>query len=217
MTDKDSDSPRELSSIQDRVWDAAVVGAGPAGAMTAYELARSGCSVLLLERQAFPRWKVCGACLSPGAQELLRGSGLGDLPARLGGVPLDTLQLRGWSLHADLPLQGSVALSRGALDTALVDAAQARGAVFLPQARTRLSRVSADAAHLQIDLPERSLQLTARVVVAADGLRSGLMTQAGLVSPEGTRRRGGKIGLGAVFGDRDSAYRPGVIHMAVGD
>lgn len=217
MTDKDSDSPRELSSIQDRVWDAAVVGAGPAGAMTAYELARSGCSVLLLERQAFPRWKVCGACLSPGAQELLRGSGLGDLPARLGGVPLDTLQLRGWSLHADLPLQGSVALSRGALDTALVDAAQARGAVFLPQARTRLSRVSADAAHLQIDLPERSLQLTARVVVAADGLRSGLMTQAGLVSPEGTRRRGGKIGLGAVFGDCDSAYRPGVIHMAVGD
>ncbi len=209
--------PPELSSLQDCVWDAVVVGAGPAGAMTAYELARSGCSVLLLERQAFPRWKVCGACLSPGTQEVLRGSGLGDLPARLGGLPLNTLRLRGWSLRVDLPLGGSIALSRHALDTALVDAAQARGAFFLPQARTRLSRVSADAAHLHVDLPEMSLQLTARVVVAADGLRSGLMAQAGLVSPEGTRRRGGKIGLGVVFADCDSAYRPGVIHMAVGD
>jgi flavin-dependent dehydrogenase len=216
MTGQDPKRHTGSSSISDRLWDAVVVGAGPAGAMTAHELARLGCSVLLLERQAFPRWKVCGACLSPGAQEVLRGVGLGDLPDRLGGVPLKTMQLRGWSLHSDFPLQGSVALSRGALDTALVEAAQTRGAHFLPQARARLNQIADDGASLQVEIPGRSFRLTARVLVAADGLRSGLMAQAGVVRPEGDVRRGGKIGLGAVFETQLSAYGPGVIHMAVG-
>lgn len=54
-----------------RVWDAVVVGAGPGGAMTAYELCRIGRKVLLLDYRSFPRWKVCGGTLSPGARDLL--------------------------------------------------------------------------------------------------------------------------------------------------
>ena len=46
--------------LEDRVWDAVVVGAGPGGALTAFELGRAGAGVLLVDRQAFPRWKVCG-------------------------------------------------------------------------------------------------------------------------------------------------------------
>ena len=59
-------------------WDAIVVGAGPGGAITAQSLARRGASVLLLDRQAFPRWKVCGGCLSAGALGALEAAGLGD-------------------------------------------------------------------------------------------------------------------------------------------
>jgi len=44
--------------------DVIVVGAGPAGSMAAYELARRGVSVLILEKSAFPRYKVCGAGLT---------------------------------------------------------------------------------------------------------------------------------------------------------
>ena len=44
----------------DRNWDVVVVGAGPAGSMIAYEIGRLGKEVLLLDRRAFPRWKVCG-------------------------------------------------------------------------------------------------------------------------------------------------------------
>jgi geranylgeranyl reductase family protein len=44
--------------------DVIIAGAGPAGSMAAYELARSGVRVLLLEKSAFPRYKVCGGGLT---------------------------------------------------------------------------------------------------------------------------------------------------------
>ncbi|MEI6682615.1 MAG: geranylgeranyl reductase family protein [Bacteroidota bacterium] len=44
--------------------DVIVAGAGPAGSMAAYTLARQGISVLILEKAQFPRYKVCGAGLT---------------------------------------------------------------------------------------------------------------------------------------------------------
>ena len=42
-----------------------VVGGGPAGASTAWHLARLGVDVTVLDRARFPRDKVCGDCLNP--------------------------------------------------------------------------------------------------------------------------------------------------------
>jgi len=44
--------------------DVIIAGAGPAGSMAAYELARRGISVLILEKSQFPRYKVCGSGLT---------------------------------------------------------------------------------------------------------------------------------------------------------
>ena len=52
-------------------FDVAVVGAGPAGAAAAILLARAGWSVALVERQAFPRRKVCGECIAASNLALL--------------------------------------------------------------------------------------------------------------------------------------------------
>ena len=205
------------SILEGRTWDVLVVGAGPAGALAAHQLARQGKTVALVERQDFPRWKVCGACLSPGSQDVLRRAGLGGLPAALGARPLEVLRLQGWSLRAEVPLRGSVAISRGALDTALVEAAIAQGVVFVPRARARMETVTADAAHLRVELPNTLAEVTARAVVAADGLRSGILARAGAGDPALPGGKDGRVGLGAVFEGADPEYVSGVIHMAVGE
>jgi flavin-dependent dehydrogenase len=45
-------------------FDVAVVGAGPAGSVTAIHLARGGAKVLLVDRARFPRDKPCGGGLT---------------------------------------------------------------------------------------------------------------------------------------------------------
>ncbi len=52
-------------------FDAIVVGMGPAGATAAYELSRAGVSVLGLDKQAHPRYKVCGGGLSVRIDRIL--------------------------------------------------------------------------------------------------------------------------------------------------
>jgi len=137
-------------------------------------------------------------------------------------------------MQADLHLQGTVALSRGALDSALVEAAKREGVLFVPGARARLEKVTPEAARLQVGLPGGAVEISARVVVAADGLRSGILARAGDASPGrdgGSRVRGRgsrdgrvgsgvkseKIGVGALFEEGSSGYEAGIIHMAVGE
>lgn len=47
------------------MFDCIVVGAGPAGASSAYHLAKRGRSVLILEKQGLPRYKPCSGGVSP--------------------------------------------------------------------------------------------------------------------------------------------------------
>ena len=56
--------------------DVIVVGAGPGGSAAAYHLAQAGLDVLLLEKSAFPREKVCGDGLTPRAVKSLIGMGI---------------------------------------------------------------------------------------------------------------------------------------------
>lgn len=45
-------------------YDVAVVGAGPAGSTAAYVLGKKGYKVALLDKETFPRKKLCGGCLT---------------------------------------------------------------------------------------------------------------------------------------------------------
>ena len=51
--------------------DIIIIGAGPAGALLAHELAGAGLDVLLVEKKQLPRYKACGGGLTPRALKLL--------------------------------------------------------------------------------------------------------------------------------------------------
>jgi menaquinone-9 beta-reductase len=83
----------EIASTADRQADVIVVGAGPAGSTAAYHLANAGLDVLLLEKTAFPREKVCGDGLTPRATKQLIALGI-DVSKEAGW-----LQNRGLRIH----------------------------------------------------------------------------------------------------------------------
>ena len=55
-----------------KIWDTIIVGAGPGGCAAAFDLARAGRKVLLLDRASFPRQKACAGGLTLKAVEALR-------------------------------------------------------------------------------------------------------------------------------------------------
>lgn len=110
-------------------YDVIVIGAGPAGSSAAAALADRGHRVLLVERERFPRHKVCGEFLSPEAQGTLAALGLYPALAQLEPVHLRHVEVyaaQGQALRRPLP--GTAwGISRYALDAALAQAAVDRG------------------------------------------------------------------------------------------
>jgi menaquinone-9 beta-reductase len=84
--------------------DAIVVGAGPSGSSAAYWLATAGLDVLLLEKTAFPREKVCGDGLTPRGTRALVEMGI-DVSESAGWLHNRGLRVIGGGqrLHLDWP------------------------------------------------------------------------------------------------------------------
>ena len=109
--------------------DVVVVGAGLAGSSIAAALAQRGWDVLLVERDRFPRHKVCGEFLSPEAQHSLQGLGLHEEVAALGPVSLHAAAITapgGATVNMALPAD-AWGLSRYALDARLAAAVERCG------------------------------------------------------------------------------------------
>ena len=82
--------------------DVIVVGAGPGGSATAAYLAMAGLDVLLLEKTAFPREKVCGDGLTPRAVRELITLGI-PTPEEDGWIKNHGLRIIGGGIRLELP------------------------------------------------------------------------------------------------------------------
>lgn len=104
-----------------------VIGAGPAGSACAQMLAQAGRDVLLVDRQVFPRDKVCGDGLIPDAHHALTRLGVHEqVMARARTADhVRCVGPRGGRI--DVPGRLAV-LPRRELDALLLDAAQGAGA-----------------------------------------------------------------------------------------
>ncbi len=203
-----------LTHAAQRSWDVVVAGSGPAGAMAARECARLGMSVLLLDKSSFPRWKVCGSCLNAVATSTLAAVGLGRLPEQLGAIPLRHLHLAAGYRSASINLPGGVALSRVALDAALVHAAIESGVGFLPETRVVLNAHSSATNGVTCLRDGREAEVTSGIVLAATGLATKLGNKQAPFAT--TSASGSRIGAATVAHRAPSFYSPETIYMGCG-
>ncbi len=176
--------------------DVIVVGAGPAGSATAHRLVTAGRDVLLLEKAAFPRDKVCGDGLTPRAVRSLIEMGV-DISPELGWARNNGLRIVAngrtyelpWPELDRFPNYGLVR-SRMELDEILARHAAAAGArlvertkVLAPTRDERTGRVTGVLAQPVDDRGRASgpeVTYTAPVVVAADGVSSRMGVAMGV-------------------------------------
>jgi menaquinone-9 beta-reductase len=201
-------------------WDVIVIGAGPAGSMAATLLARRGLRTLLVERNSFPRYKVCGACLNPLSLSLLTEAGLDHVVAD--AVPLDRfcLQSPGGTLQLDLP--GSVSLSREQFDARLAQAAIDAGAAFLSECSAKVLPLENANGLRLIPTPFREVELKSgnddrqtvhtAVVIAADGLTHGCLSRLAEFSSRVVTVS--RLGAGTVVEEFPPFFEPGCIYMS---
>jgi flavin-dependent dehydrogenase len=196
-----------------------VIGAGPAGSLAATRLAREGLGVMLVERRAFPRPKVCGGCLNAQAVAMLERAGLAGRVRGLGASPVDRLRLYHRGRRAEIGLPQGLAVSRASLDDALAAAAAEAGcdvrfetaAVVDPRCDEEAGR-ALRVVHLRSQTGREDL-VRARAVVVADGLgHASLRNCTGFESRVAAASR---VGIGADVPSGAVPVTRGTISMAV--
>jgi flavin-dependent dehydrogenase len=199
--------------------DVVVIGAGPAGSLAATLLAREGLGVMLVERRAFPRPKVCGGCLNAQAVAVLERAGLAGRLRALGAAPVNRLRLHHRGRRAEIALPEGFAVSRASLDDALAAAAAEAGcdvrfetaAVVDPRCDEEVGR-EVRVVHLRCQAGREEL-IRARAVVVADGLgHASLRNCTGFESRVAAASR---VGIGAEVPVGAVSVTRGTISMAV--
>jgi geranylgeranyl reductase family protein len=140
-------------------YDAIVVGAGPAGSVTAYRLARAGASVLLLDRARFPRDKPCGGGLTIRAVRRLPFPVDPIVEDVVDRVELGLRYTRRYERPS--PEQLILMTQRARLDAYLAEHAQAAGAEF--RDGTKVTRIEVNGVGATVE------GIGADVVIGADG------------------------------------------------
>ncbi|MDP3971480.1 MAG: geranylgeranyl reductase family protein [Candidatus Nanopelagicales bacterium] len=176
--------------------DVIVVGAGPAGSTTAFHLAQAGLDVLLLEKTAFPREKVCGDGLTPRAVRQLVAMGI-DVSESAGWLPNRGVRIMGgghaleldWPRLASFPDFGLVR-RRAEFDEIVARRAESAGARLVQRCNVTGPIIDDRTKHIvgvtarSVDEKGRpngdSVSYRSRLVVAADGNSSRLSVAMGL-------------------------------------
>jgi len=190
--------------------DVLVVGAGPAGSTAAARLAASGWRVVLVDRAVFPRPKPCGDYCNPGAVQLLAGD-FRTPPALDGAGTVTSMSVfagDGSGFRGAFPSGCGALIRRERLDLSLLRRAQQQGVEVVEGFRVDAVTIDDQVAVRQMS---SGRVLRARLLIAADGMRSVVAQRLGLWHPPS----GGRFAVGAYFSGA-SGPPAGELHLGPG-
>lgn len=153
-----------------------MIGGGPAGSAAAIGLARSGRSVLLLERERAAHDKVCGEFLS--VEACAEAASLGVDPRRFGAAEIDGVRVS-WgraSVATRLPFRAA-SLSRKRFDEALLEAALAAGVRIVRG--VRVTSIAGPTVTVVVDARERTYDGAAIVLASGKSELAGYRRTGG--------------------------------------
>jgi len=154
--------------------DVIVVGAGPAGATLAYELAKRGIGVLVLEKENLPRYKCCAGAVTSKAAKLLNFD--------ISEVVEDVIYEVNFTFNLGSSYLGQYSqpliytVMRDAFDYFLVQKAQQLGTVLMDGQKVTQVQVSGD--WVEISIADNVFR--SRLVVGADGAYSVVARELGM-------------------------------------
>ena len=202
------------------VYDAVVVGGGPAGASCAIALAERGARVTLLDKARFPRVKPCAEYINPEALAVLERLGLlADVRAAGAAVFHGMRLVAPGGRELDLDFAGdsgryALGLSRHRLDLLAIERCRAVGVEVVEGAHVRGVLVEHGVV-LGVRATQRgvSRETRGRVVVGADGRHSAVARALALDMPLRWPRR---IGLAAHLEGFELTGSLGEMHVSSG-
>ena len=156
-----------------QAFDVAIVGGGPAGSSCGAFCAMVGLQSLVLDREKFPREKVCGDCLNPSCWPVLERLELADrvrdLPhSKLRSVEFISIDGRGVIIDLPSGADCEISVKRSLFDDLLLSRARELGADVHEQTTvTGLSRND----HWNIETDSGD-SFQARILIGADGRNS---------------------------------------------
>jgi flavin-dependent dehydrogenase len=202
--------------------DVLIAGAGPAGSLAAIVLARAGARVLMVDRESFPRHKLCGDTLNPGALRVLHSLGL-DAGQLKEALPLSGMILSGPRAIVRAEYGGALgrAVTRRVLDAWLVDEAVRSGARFEHDLTVRGPLLDESGPRPTVrglvmsrrGAAESLTRIPAMMTIAADGRRSTVGLALGLLSHP---RRPRRWAFGAYVTGLDYQLTAGEMHIRGG-